>query len=331
MKYICRRLGVLFLAVVMVLTTSLIGTAYAVELDGECSLTVDPYDGEFSELEECNIVVELYKVADAIPIEDEDEDGYTFGAIGLYAGLQDTLSSGLTNENIKYVAQKAAEVALYQDTPAKEGAVHTPISVGAGLYLVVVHGAETDSYITTVTDEDGSERIVTSVVAQSHTYLYTPALVALPEQDASGGWVYESEITLKTEQQTRFGSLEIVKTLTGYAEGRPATFVFDIEAVLDGKNVYSNVVSMTFTSAGQQSYVIDKIPVGAEVTVKEVYSGVCYRLTTDGTQTAVISAEDISSVSFTNAPNGGGKDGGGITNKFEYGNDGWTWTPVKHS
>lgn len=55
--------------------------------------------------------------------------------------------------------------------------------------------------------------------------------------------------------------------------------------------VYSNVVSMTFKNPGTESVTIADIPAGADVTVKEIYSGANYTLTSDVAETVVILAD----------------------------------------
>ena len=102
-----------------------------------------------------------------------------------------------------------------------------------------------------------------------------------------------------------------------------------MEAVLNGQNVYSNVVTISFTEAGQKSVVIEDLPVGAEVTVKEVYTGAVYTVVTADTQTAVIPANDVVSVAFTNGYDNTDRDGGVVINQFDYNADsGWGWTKV---
>lgn len=144
-----------------------------------------------------------------------------------------------------------------------------------------------------------------------------------------GDWLYDVSVTLKPERDVRYGDLEIVKTLQSYETDDPATFVFQVEAVLNGQNVYSNVVTISFTEAGQKSVVIEDLPVGAEVTVKEVYTGAVYTVVTADTQTAVIPANDVVSVAFTNGYDNTDRDGGVVINQFDYNADsGWGWTKV---
>ncbi len=137
---------------------------------------------------------------------------------------------------------------------------------------------------------------------------------------------------MKPSQEIRHGSLEIVKTLQSYETRDPATFVFDVEAVLDGSVVYSNVVSLSFTEAGQKSTLLEGIPVGAEVTVKEVYSGASYKVVSADTQTATIVANEVASVAFTNDYDDRHGGGGAVVNHFANSEDeGWGWTPIPDS
>ena len=106
-----------------------------------------------------------------------------------------------------------------------------------------------------------------------------------------------------------------------------------MEAVLNGQNVYSDTVTLTFTEAGSKSYVIEGIPAGAQVTVTEIYTGTTYTLVapegTDGTQNTVIQAGSTSSVSFTNDYTPTDKGGGAVINQFRYEDgEGWGWTKI---
>lgn len=112
-----------------------------------------------------------------------------------------------------------------------------------------------------------------------------------------------------------------------------------MEAVLHDNVVYSNAVSMTFDGPGIQSELIaDKIPVGAQVTVTEVYSGAAYQVAAGSAQVQTVtmanadagSADFANIASFQNVYDGSGREGAAITNHFEYMDDGegliWNWT-----
>lgn len=125
---------------------------------------------------------------------------------------------------------------------------------------------------------------------------------------------YEGTINLATQssvsiecvnyEEIPLGNLEISKTLQSYnASLGPVTFIFKIEATQGGKKVYSDVVSMVFTSATTQKITIENIPVGAEITVEEVYSGASYTVVGgDSIKTCkILNAGTTATVSFTNA------------------------------
>jgi hypothetical protein len=117
--------------------------------------------------------------------------------------------------------------------------------------------------------------------------------------------------------------------------------VFQIEATLNDEIVYSNVAAIPYEGRATGSVTLSKvIPVGAEVTVTEVYSGVTYRVA-EGSQTVqnIIlnniepDEEGFSNiVSFRNEYDGTGRSGSSITNHFEYMDDGaglvWNWTQL---
>lgn len=168
----------------------------------------------------------------------------------------------------------------------------------------------------------------------------------------------------KYEKTDRYASLEIVKNLTDFREGEAVTFLFSVEAVRDGAPVYSNIIPVSFDGAGQGSALIERIPVGADVVVTEVDSGAVYQLTGtvnaaarpnaaggtasvnavagansitisnipagnirigNGEQETMVSAGSTVTVTFTNAYNGSGNNGGSVVNAFDRGEDGgWT-------
>lgn len=273
-------------------------------------------------------------------------------------------------------------------TPVLAGAslgVETPnpASLDAGLYLLIARGTsvEDNKYITkeyAVTNPDTQaggtvpapgketkeEKIVTVAYTDQHVYTFAPQLISLPTKDPengvvstanSGNWDYSPTVYLKPEQHMRYGRLEIVKDLITYesfdGQSEEAVFVFQVEAVLNNQSVYSDVKTLYFASAGKKNVVVDKIPVGATVTVTEVYSGASYTLKAIeqgyyaegakpdcGDSVEYASVEDISrrevtgfnieanrvaSVKFTNDYDHRQTGGQGVINHYEYGENGW--------
>lgn len=331
-RLVCPLLAFTLAVGLIVASPGLSGEAKAVDLDTDCSLTVAPGGTGFDDLSEASVVVDLYKVADAVPVSGQDTYTYAFGAG--YEALKDIFDKSPNNAEWGEMAQAAAKYALENDKPSKEGeGVNKEIKgLKSGLYLLIARGSDVTDYKTTVAAQDGRQNIATIANSKTHVYTFAPELISLPGKQvtdengnvtnggttAEGEWSYNMSVTLKPQQDSRFGSLEIVKNLVTYNVNVPAVFVFQVEAALDGQNVYSNVVTLTFTEPGQKSALIDNIPVGAQVTVREVYSGASYKITSADVQNAVISAENVASVEFTNDHDTTTHGGGGVNNHFTY-------------
>lgn len=297
-----------------------------------CSLTVRGANSAElpADLAAAGIVVDLYQVASAVPTD--DREAFTFQLTQPFEQLQ--LKNNMSASQWHGQSQKAAGIALNAGTaggvrPLRENtAAGTRIeNLDAGLYLMVARGKDSGNYVDTNADGD----LVTTARSDGYTYTFLPELVSLPgrtpDTPDSGKWIYDMEIVLKMqwEEDRQYGSLRIVKRLEGYDGSHgPAVFVFDVEAWLDGRNVCSNVVTMVFDRPGEEKLLVEGIPVGATVTVTEVYSGACYTLVTEQDRTVTIdTVENVPEVSFTNRHNGHPNGGHGITNHFRYGADGW--------
>ena len=117
------------------------------------------------------------------------------------------------------------------------------------------------------------------------------------------------------------GELTITKTLNRIKEGDTATFVFQVEGVDDnGNTVYSNVTSLDFDAIGTRSVTLHDVPIGAKVTVTEVYSGSSYHLTAnDAPEVVILSPEAEGApvgVSFTNDYDVTDEGGYGVLNRY---------------
>lgn len=328
---------------------------------GSCSLTVYPEDphkegaDSFGEdLAGADVVVDLYQVARAV--KTSGHDTYHYELTGEYASLRlpDSPEEGAQPAaSWEETAQQAAAIALDAASPC------TPVSgsgesagtkvgnLAPGLYLLVARGrnlTELADYKIEIEQTDSltqeeSKRIATIANSQQYTYAFLPQLVSLPTKEADangvintanpGDWIFEASVNLKPERLDRYGSLEIVKTLLEYETmggvQESATFVFEVTGMLDDQVVYSNVESITFTAAGQERVVLDRIPAMAQVTVREVYSGSSYQLTVPGDRTATIAADDVVSVEFENEYDGRRTNGHGIKNQFVYDEEAGAW------
>ncbi|MCM1025238.1 MAG: hypothetical protein NC432_02315 [Roseburia sp.] len=380
------------------------GAAEPVDLEAPCSLTVKP--GAFTEggsdylaeqQEKAGIVVDLYKLGDAVPDRANGftYDGYQYELAEQYRE-ELTLSDGMTNGDWQELAQKAARVVLGitvdPDTGEVSGkALTEPDRAGepvgqriteldAGLYLMIARGAgeglPEDGYrnvadYVAVSRNDGIERISTTVNSPECVFSFEPELISLPGKDPytdaegnqvsntanPGPWRYHMEPVLKPHVELRYGSLQITKILPDFeAVGgtpKPVTFIFEVHAEWEDKiggrgerKEYNDVVAIDFRGAGTQNVYRPgeeiRLPVGAAVTVKEVYSGSGYQPYPEGVtdeeaqrrayeQTVVIGeAEQSFGVTFTNYYHGRNVDGHGITNQFVYSaeENRWIWTSV---
>lgn len=354
-------LTALTLAAGLCLADPLAGAAASLEADengfvtGSCSLTIypeDPNKGEtdrFGEdLASAGVVADIYRVADAKKASGQDAcrfepvEGYAL-EIPEYPKAEDWVSLAQQAARTVFGGNGAAE-------PVEKGVpVGTAITgLDTGLYLVIARGGELtdpEDYVTEIEEEtqdsdEGETKLATIANSAQYTYTFAPQLISLPdrltEADEEGvvtgmsDWNYEPEISLKPERESRYGSLEIVKTLLEYesVEGtqESVTCVFEVTGQLAGELVYSEVESITFTATGQESVILDRIPALAEVTVKEVYSGAGYELTVPGDRRAVISADEVVSVEFENVYDGRQTNGHGIKNQFVQEESGaWLW------
>ncbi|WP_300773668.1 DUF5979 domain-containing protein [uncultured Acetatifactor sp.] len=360
-------LTALTLAVGMCIAEPMAGIAAPLEADdegfvaGSCSLTVYPEDphkegaDSFGEdLAGADVVVDLYQVARAV--KTSGQDTYHYELTGEYASLNlpDSPEEGAQPAaSWEETAQQAAAIALDAASPC------TPVSgsgesagtkvgnLAPGLYLLVARGrnlTELADYKIEIEQTDSltqeeSKRIATIANSQQYTYAFLPQLVSLPTKEADangvintanpGDWIFEASVNMKPERLDRYGSLEIVKTLSEYETmggvQESATFVFEVTGMLDDQVVYSNVESITFTAAGQERVVLDRIPAMAQVTVREVYSGSSYQLTVPGDRTATIAADDVVSVEFENEYDGRRTNGHGIKNQFVYDEEAGAW------
>lgn len=323
MKKRIKTAGALTLAAITVLSAAGLSSVYGalgVETDRECSLTFTLDGTEFDELRSLKIPVDVYKVADITEEAQYDTTGYAdFSGLGL-----ENISSTTSAEEWAQMAEKAMQIVTDKGTaPTKKVQVAKP--AGAAESTGVISDLETGMYLVQ------AETVQTS----EYTYDFTPYLVSLPnnyysKENPDDTWVYDVTTGMKPQQTQRYGDLEIVKDLTEYnASLKDALFVFQVEGTRHGEKVYSDVVSIKFNQAGEKSVLVEDLPAGTDVTVKEVYAGGSYSNTSGETQKAVIFAKGVkdnpASVSFTNTYNGKLIPGTGIVNHIEIENGNWDW------
>ena len=311
-------------------------------------------------------------------------DSYALKALEGFTGLQeelDTLWNGGEGEkqegeahggDYRRLAVSASKSALGIKGELREG--EAVVSEGAmapvrsikpgekaedlspGLYLAVARGRSLESVesYALATSEGG---IATAAYGRESVYRYAPELIALPQREEAGtagseeAWVYEVEAVLKEEKGDRYASLRIIKnTEPGEQAGeerltRADHFVYQIEAELGGRNVYSSAVMVTLEEGEQTAERVlgNIVPPGARITVTEVYAGASHELSEgqEGSVTIEQAAPDPDAGTpgneavFYNTHTGTDTGGGAIENRFEYkgkedgsGEKAWSWTPA---
>lgn len=294
-----------------------VNAANGIDVDEDCSIHFElsgDLDKEFSELKDLEVPVKLYKVADVTV-------SGIYNSLEEYKGLDlEKVDSDTTAAQWEEMAQKAQEIVT---ETKKEPAVEVVLENGKG----VAENLKTGMYLVAAEE----------VLSTGYAYQFTPFLISLPNNyyatSGNDDWVYDVTTSLKPEKESRLGSLIIDKTLDSFnATLGSATFVFQIEAELDGENVYSDVVSMVFDAAGTKSLTVSGIPAGAQVTVTEVYSGANYELTTAASQNVTIVADSDEApeanavhAAFTNTYNDGMNGNASVVNHFSV-NDEGVWT-----
>ena len=318
------------------------GTVKAEDLDlnKTISLTVNPGPASMPELTSENVTIDLYKVADAKTdgaggVAFTPKSGVTFSsAVDTYEAMQK-----LDNSAWLTLAQDAARSVIRPEKtlldPEKDLTKLT-----SGLYLVIAHGTDLtkDQYASWNNND-----LTTKANVGSSTYTWYPELIALPstvsEMGASGThevittageWQYTITAALKPAIGDQFGDLYITKVLPTYETTTPATFVFSVKATVDGQTepVFDDVCSLTFDSNGSKTYrILNRIPVGAKVTVTEEYAGTRYKIKDDAqkTKTDTIISRDagVLELTFENTYTPDDVVGYGILNEFTHGENGW--------
>ena len=236
---------------------------------------------------------------------------------------------------------------------------HTAITVtglDAGLYLLIIRGSDlttkdndpetgyvVQTELASSGDAEAETVLATRVVTDDYKYLYRPQLLTVPTKldgtapqynTAYGKWSNELIIYAKPTREANNGDLKIIKNVLNPGPD-PVTFVFEV-SWKDKSNIdVAKVVSMTFQGETRKVYdLLNGVPIGTEVTVTEVHSGIGYTAAT-GPQTVTIQATSPAEkdsepvipnvVEFTNDHTGPG-GGHGLLNRFTAGSDSNSFT-----
>ena len=303
--------------------------AIAIDTDASCAIEINVgknVGGNYIELNTAPVEIDLYKVASVAVTGDFTAD----------AGYE-TLEGDLTALDDKTTAEAWAAISAKAKAliDAEDSTLAPVTTVATENGSVEVTGLETGLYLV-----DAQQTLT-----DYYQYDFTPYLISLPDNryynTGSDRWIYEltddDAIGLKPLKSDRYGDLVIEKFLDVYnATNVGATFVFQIEGTKtdvdtgEEKVVISDVVSMTFHNPGNDSLTIEDIPAGSEVTVTEVYSGGSYKLTSDGSSTVTIIADEEdgapATVEFSNTYDDRHNGGTGLVNHFEYNTETGGWS-----
>ena len=234
--------------------------------------------------------------------------------------LAKTALAGVTEYGQKATDAKAIE----PDDTSKPGEI---ASVQPGLYLVVPHGDLEDFKVMQ------NNEIATIARGTGRIFEFAPILLSVPNGYLATGGTIKGDtaviITAKVSEMKEYGPVRIIKNLPKFEKlgnrDEDTTFIFEVKATLDKQEVYNDVFSMVFTKSGKQEKVIEHLPKGAVVTVKEIYSGGNYAPTSNAPITRTVIADDLKTETveaadpfeFTNEYDDTIVETGSVTNHFE--------------
>ena len=230
--------------------------------------------------------------------------------------------------------------------------------IPSGFYVIIARGSNVDKYVCAhepnTSDPEHMTKTVTLATSEKYTYQFAAEMVAVPTKDKEDGeantanrgeWIYDSAVVLKPEIRGRGGSLVIIKDLELYEYRKKevgdnprdikdnATFVFEVTAyeseasykeLGDAARIYHNHITINYNDeSGTKNAIVEDLPVGAYVIVKEVYSGRSYTETVQA-RDAVIQPDDVAYVEFENKYDKTQGGGGSFVNNFKFSNEtGW--------
>lgn len=213
-----------------------------------------------------NVVVDLYKIANAVKEPKYDSYEFQFETGSVYEGKVDlTKTDDKGDPDWAAISAQAAGVALASGTPVLTGgAVNNPREkldkddngdpLTPGLYLIIARGKDLvdkngdpdqSLYVKTIEDEKGNKTTVTIANSELLEYQFQPFVYALPSRNneadhtnntanTSDEWEYDIELIydaiaeIKATTIPRLGSLQINKEILNYEKTTPVTVVFKV-------------------------------------------------------------------------------------------------------
>ena len=275
-------------------------------------------DSQFYPHYQGEVTIKLYKIADVKNNGEIGEiaDGFKNSGVDLSflegdKATVESIKANIADKAYGVVNEVNPSATITIDRAA--GATSGSAQVERGLYLYVPQSAKNARY----------EYDFTYYVIMAPSSNYISGVDATNEWLTNAAGDYESAFKLKPVETQREGSIKINKTLDTFNTSLgTASFIFEVEAVLDEQVVFSNVYSIDFDSYGTNSITIDGIPATAVVSVKEVYSGAAYQVVegkSDTVEGITIVADETQQASFENTYDDRVNVGGASTvNTFKF-------------
>ncbi len=280
-------------------------------------------------------------LADAEKLEDQNNRDTVFEKFEPYAQT----FAGIVLDSHPEIPVTRSELAVAENTTI------TVDNLDAGLYLLIIRGAglttkdddpetgyvvRTEQAAGTAGTETQTKTVyATRVATDDYEYLYPPQLLTVPTKvseenvqqynTAYGSWVNSLTIYAKPTREANNGDLKIIKNVNNPGPD-PVDFVFEVTWKDKSNNDVTKVVTLSFQGETRKEYtLVNTVPIGTEVTVTEVHSGIGYTAVT-GPQTVIIQAPAVAPagsepaavpnvVEFSNDHTGPG-GGHGILNRF---------------
>ena len=216
----------IFAAIIgLILAVQLSGTeAFAqVDLSKNNSITVNVGDNVLTKgLESDKVVLDIYKMADAVQSENENDD-FTFDSAKAPAAFQsivnDINKEGADSNPQKdwdsiweSYAQQATAEAVKALKKKSLSTVCDPVKLGSkkdgltpGLYLVIARGKDLNpaSCFKAIKSKDKKENVLVSIASSKDSegteieYGFSPLMISVPMRDDSGEWIYDLKAYLK--------------------------------------------------------------------------------------------------------------------------------------
>ncbi len=287
-------IGILMAALLVIAGSGIYKANAAARVDTSATVTIvagisDTDTSVFATKYKGKVKIKLYKIADMdetgkLNIAEEFKDAGIDLSVLETNPTPDAIKTSIVAP-AKAVAPENTDLVITLDRSA--GAQVEPINIpaGAGLYLYVPED---------ITDTRYKYTFISYVVMAPTSELITTGT-------GSDAWVDTVRFNLKATEQERFGNLEIKKKLDSFNVSLgTASFVYRVTIKDGNETVSENVYSLDFDSATTKTKLLENIPAGYTVIVKEEYTGASYSLVGDATATKTIEGEKTVTAEFEN-------------------------------